>query len=124
MEFGFCTFKEVPGLAAAIRQICITEAKIKGTEVNRTEKIQALYNYLMSREFKQRVEAIIETASEMRENIDKQRRSMLTSWKKQENAVDQMTFLMTDIVSSIDGISGNALGPIRGLELGENSEAA
>lgn len=119
-----CTFKEVAGLSAAIRQICITEAGIKASEVNRTEKIQALYNYLMSREFKQRVEAIIETAAEMRENIDKQRKSMLTSWKKQENAVDQMSFLMTDIVGSIDGISGNALGPVRGLQLEEGSEAA
>jgi len=119
-----CTLKDVAGLAAAIRQICITEANIKTTEVNRTEKIQALYNYLMSSEFKQRVEAIIETAAEMRETIDKQRKSMLASWKKQENGVDQMSFLMTDIVGSIDGISGNALGPIRGLELEEGSEAA
>lgn len=119
-----CTMKDVAGLAAAIRQICITEATIKTSEVNRTEKIQALYNYLMSSEFKQRVEAIIATASEMRETIDKQRKSMLASWKKQENGVDQMSFLMTDIVGSIDGISGNALGPIRGLELEEGSEAA
>jgi len=119
-----CTLKDVAGLAAAIRQICITEANIKTTEVNRTEKIQALYNYLMSSEFKQRVEAIIETAAEMRETIDKQRKSMLASWKKQENGVDQMSFLMTDIVGSIDGISGNALGTIRGLELEEGSEAA
>lgn len=88
------------------------------------EKIQAVYNYLMSREFKQRVEAIIETASELRETIDKQRKSMLASWKKHENGVDQMSFLMTDIVGSIDGISGNALRPIRGLELEEGSEAA
>lgn len=119
-----CTMKDVAGLAAAIRQICITEANIITSEVNRTEKIQALYNYLMSSEFKQRVEAIIETAMEMRETIDKQRKSMLASWKKQENAVDQMSFLMTDVVGSIDGISGNALGPIRGLELEEGSEAA
>lgn len=119
-----CTFKEVAGLASAIRQICITEANIKATEVNRTEKIQALYNYLMSSEFKQRVEAIIEAAAEMRQNIDKERRSMLAFWKKQEKAIDQMGFLVTDIVGSIDGISGNALGPIRGLQLEEGSEAA
>lgn len=119
-----CTFKEVAGLASAIRQICITEANIKATEVNRTEKIQALYNYLMSTEFKQRVEAIIEAASEMRSNIDKERRSMLAFWKKQEKAIDQMGFLVTDIVGSIDGISGNALGPIRGLQLEQGSEAA
>lgn len=119
-----CTFKEVTGLASAIRQICITEANIKASEVNRTEKIQVLYNYLMSTEFKQRVEAIIEAAAEMRNNIDRERRSMLTFWKKQEKAIDQMGFLVTDIVGSIDGISGNALGPIRGLELEEGSEAA
>lgn len=119
-----CTFKEVAGLASAIRQICITEANIKATEVNRAEKIQALYNYLMSSEFKQRVEAIIEAAAEMRQNIDKERRSMLTFWKKQEKAIDQMGFLVTDIVGSIDGISGNALGTIRGLQLEEGCEAA
>ena len=41
----------------------------------------------------------------MRANIDKQRKSMPASWKKQENGVDQMSLLMTDIVGSIDGIS-------------------
>lgn len=119
-----CTIKEVAGLAAAIRQICITEANIKATEVNRTEKIEALYNYLMSSEFKQRIEAIIESSTEMRLNIDKERKSMLAFWKKQEKAIDQMGFLVTDIVGSIDGISGNALGAIKGLELDESSEAA
>lgn len=119
-----CTLKEVAGLAAAIRQICITEANIKATEINRAEKIQALYNYLMSSEFKQRIEAIIEASAEMRQNIDKERRSMLVFWKKQEKAIDQMGFLVTDIVGSIDGISGNALGPIHGFELAENNEAA
>lgn len=112
------------GLAGAIRQICITEASIKATEFNRAEKIQALYNYLMSNEFKQRVEAIIETSAEMRQIIDKQRKSMLASWSKLDNSVDQMGFLVSDIVGSIDGISGNALGPVRGLELEEGSEAA
>ena len=119
-----CTFKEVAGLAGAIRQICITEANIKATEFNRAEKIQALYNYLMSNEFKQRVEAIIETSAEMRQIIDKQRKSMLASWSKLNNSVDQMRFLVSDIVGSIDGISGNALGPVRGLVLEEGSEAA
>lgn len=32
--------------------------------------------------------------------------------------------LVADIVASIDGISVNALGPVRGLELEEGSEAA
>lgn len=119
-----CTYKDVAGLAAAIRQICITEANIKATEVNRAEKIQTLYNYLMSSEFKQRVETIIENVDTMRENIDKERKSMLAFWKKQEKAIEQMGYLLIDIVGSIDGISGNALGPIRGLELEQSHEAA
>jgi hypothetical protein len=119
-----CTFKEVAGLASAIRQICITETNIRSTEANRGEKIQALYNYLMSNEFKHRIEAIIQAASELHQNIDKERKSMLAFWKKQEKAIDQMGFLVSDIVGSIDGISGNALGPIRGLELEQGSEAA
>lgn len=119
-----CAYKDVAGLAAAIRQICLTEANIKATEVNRAEKIQALYNYLMSSDFKQRVEAIIENVGTMRENIDRERKSMLAFWKKQEKAIEQMGYLFIDIVGSIDGISGNALGPIRGLQLEQSDEAA
>jgi len=98
MVFGFATFKEAAGLASAIRQICISETNIKVSEVNRAEKIQALYNYLLSSEFKQRIEAIIEAASEMRQNMNKQENPSVTSLKKQEISVDQMAFLMTDIV--------------------------
>lgn len=119
-----CTFKEVAGLAAAIRQICITETTVKASEKNKDSKVHALYAYLMSREFKQRVEGIIKHASEMRSNVEKQRKNALSLCKKQENEIDQMSYLMIDIVGSIDGLSGNALGPVRGLELDESSEAA
>ncbi|MEP7198167.1 MAG: DUF2130 domain-containing protein [Saprospiraceae bacterium] len=117
-----CTFKEITGLAAAIREICIIETNIKSSEINRTEKIHALYNYLMSNEFKRGVGAILEEVSEMRENIDRERRFMMASWKKREKNIDQMGFLVADIVGSIDGISGNSLGPINGLALLETSE--
>lgn len=119
-----CTVKEVAGLTAAIRQICITEASISAAEKNRDSKVHALYDYLMSREFKQRVEGVIQAVGEMKTNVEKERKSMLAFWKKQEIQIDQMNFLMIDIVGSIDGLSGNALGPVRGLELGENDEAA
>jgi hypothetical protein len=119
-----CNFKDVAGLASAIRQFCITETSIRASETNREEKIQALYNYLMSSEFKLRIEAIIQASTELRLNIDKERKSMLTFWKKQEKAVDQMSLVVSDIVGSIDGISGNTLGPIKGLELDEPSEDA
>jgi hypothetical protein len=119
-----CTIKEVAGLTAAIRQISITEASISASEKNRESKVHALYDYLMSREFKQRVEGIIHAVSEMKSNVEKERKSMLAFWKKQEIQIDQMNFLMIDIVGSIDGLSGNSLGPVRGLELGESNEAA
>jgi hypothetical protein len=77
----------------------------------------------MSNEFKHRIEAIIQAAGELHHNIDKERKSMLAFWKKQEKAIDQMGFLVSDIVESIDGISRNSLGPIRGLELEQGSEA-
>lgn len=119
-----CSFREVVGLTAAIRQICVTETTINAAVKNRDSKVHALYDYLMSREFKQRVEAIIQAVSEMKENVEKERKSMLAFWKKQEMQIDQMNFLMIDVIGSIDGLSGNALGPVRGLELGEGSEAA
>ncbi|WP_420583104.1 DUF2130 domain-containing protein [Reichenbachiella sp.] len=119
-----CTFKEVIGLTAAIRQVCITETTIKASEENKEGKVHALYNYLMSHEFKQRVEGIIQGASNMKTNVEKERKSMLAFWKKQEVQIDQMNFMMLDVIGSIDGLSGNALGPINGLELGDGSEAA
>jgi hypothetical protein len=119
-----CTFKEIAGLVAAIRQICITETSIKATEKDKESKVHALYNYLMSREFKQRVEGILQHVSTMKENVEKHRKSVLSVCRKQEIEIDQMNFLMIDIIGSIDGLSGNALGQVRGLELDQGSEAA
>jgi hypothetical protein len=119
-----CTFKEVGGLTAAIRQICITEAKIKDSEKNKDSKVHALYSYLISREFKQRVEGLIKSVDNMKSNVDKERKSMLAFWKKQEIEIDQMNILMMDVVGSIDGLSGNALGPINGLVLNEKNQTS
>ena len=60
----------------------------------------------------------------MRKNIVKERKSMLAFSKVQEKFIEQMGYRLIGIVGSIDAISGNALGPIRGLKLAQVSELA
>lgn len=119
-----CSFREAVALIAAVRHICITEHSIRQSEHNRDSKVHALYTYLTSREFKQRVEGIIQATTSMKANVDKERKKMLAFWKSQEVEIDHMTFLITDVVGSIEGLSGNTLGPVKGLSLLDTEDAA
>ena len=81
--------------------------------------MELLYTYLTSVDFKHRVEAIVEGFSEMKSEMDKEKRAMERIWKEREKQLEKVIHNTIDMYGSIKGIAGNAIGTIKALELGE-----
>jgi len=79
--------------------------------------MQVLYDYLISNEFKQQMEAIVNGYVNMRNQIDTEKRSMKRQWKEREKQLDMIIDGATDMYGSIKGIAGNAIQNISALEL-------
>ena len=71
-------------LALALRVVLIQVARERETQVGKKEKMEIAYNYLTGQEFRNRVEAIVESFTAMKVDLEAERRAMLKIWAKRE----------------------------------------
>ena len=101
-----CSFKELGGLASALRSAIIRIAETRKSEENKGEKMQMLYNYLTGLEFRQQIESIVEGFVSMKNSISKERIQMEKLWKEREKQLDKVLLNTSGMYGSIKGIAG------------------
>ena len=84
---------------------------------NKHEKSAILYNYLTSTEFRFQFEAIVNAFVTMQTDLEAEKRAISKLWKKREKEIMNVISSTTDMYGSIQGISGNAIQPVKILEL-------
>jgi hypothetical protein len=111
-----CNFKELFGMASALRNAIITIAETKKSEENKGEKMQMLYNYLTGLEFRQQIEAIVEGFISIKNSISKERIQMEKIWKEREKQLDKVLLSTSGMYGSVKGIAGASVKDIPLLE--------
>ncbi len=114
-----CNFSNVKNLTFILREMIIREHSIRASEENKGDKMELLYKYLTSDEFGNRVEAIVESFSGLKSDIEKEKRSMNAIWKEREKKLEKVITNTIDMYGSIKGIGGNAIAPVQSLSLPE-----
>lgn len=112
-----CTFEEFKGLSIALREGCIKVANTLASQENKGDKMDMLYNYLTSKEFKMQIEAIVEGFTSLKEGIDVEKRAMLKIWKQREKQLEKVLLSTTGFYGAIKGIAGNAIPTVDYFEL-------
>lgn len=112
-----CKFEEFKGLCAVLRQSIIQISTSISSQENKGEKMQMLYDYLTGNTFRLQVEAIVEGFSQMKSDLESEKRAMQNIWKKREKQIEKVTINTIDMHSSIKGIAGNAIQSVKALEL-------
>ena len=117
-----CNYHEIEGLSFVLREMILKTFSVKSSQVNKGDKMELLYHYLTSDEFRQCVEAIVEGFSGLKSEIDREKRVMLKIWKEREKQIEKVIDNTINMYGSIKGIAGNAIGTVKALELPEYSE--
>ncbi len=112
-----CNYQEVNGLVFVLRQILVRSQMVRSSEENKADKMSLLYNFLTGSQFRQQIEAIVEGFSNLRTELDREKRAMQRIWKEREMQIEKVIGNTIDMYGSIRGIAGNAVAPIRQLEL-------
>ncbi len=113
-----CSFHEVIALTTALRHTIIRIAETKKGEENKGEKMQLLYSYLTGNEFRQQIEAIVESFLSLKNSITKERVQMEKIWKEREKQLERVLLSTSGLYGSIKGIAGASIGNIPLLEDG------
>ncbi|NLK66918.1 MAG: DUF2130 domain-containing protein [Campylobacteraceae bacterium] len=112
-----CSFEEFKGLCAVLRQGLIDLAYVNKANQNRGSKMDLLYNYLTSNEFKMQVLAIVDSFTAMQQNLIREQNSMKRIWKEREKLIEKARDSAIEMHSSIKTIAGNEIEAIEILEL-------
>lgn len=112
-----CGFHEVKSLAFILREMLIKMQTVKSTEENKGSKMELLYSYFTSTEFKQNIKRIVENYEAMTLQLDREKRAMQKLWKEREKQIWGVQENIASLFGSIKGIAGNELDTIDVLEL-------
>jgi hypothetical protein len=115
-----CSFEEFKGLCGVLRQSVIQLSNAIASQENKGDKMVMLYNYLTSNEFRLQIEAIVEGFIQMQQDLEAEKRALQSVWKKREKQIQKVLMNTNDMYSSIKGIAGAAIQPVKQLDLPEN----
>ncbi|HXF99669.1 MAG TPA: DUF2130 domain-containing protein [Bacteroidota bacterium] len=110
-------FAAVEGLALALRSGLVEVARTRASIQGKGEKMELVYNYLAGQEFRQRIEALVESYVTMKEDLDAEKRAMEKLWAKREQQLQRGVKSLAGLYGDLQGIIGSALQPVTKLEL-------
>ena len=98
----------------------LSRQKRMGESGNETRDI--LYRYLMSTQFRQRVETVAEGIIRMKNDIEAEKRAMERQWAKRTKEIEKAMTNMSGMFGDLQGIIGPTLSNVKTLSLPENDE--
>lgn len=117
-------FESAMGLGTVLRMGLMQVAHARAALAGKNDKMELLYNYFSGPEFKQRVEAILESFNTMKDDLDTEKTAMTKIWAKREKQIQTVIHSTAGLHGDLQGIIGTALPSIAPLELpagGENN---
>lgn len=105
----------VVAVALALRHLLIevTTARVSGE--NRQTKMEVIYQYLTGPRFRHRIQAIVERVTDMHDDLDRERKTMVRLWAKREEQIRQVVESTAGMYGDLQGIAGRTIQEIEGL---------
>jgi len=101
-----CSYAEVASVAAVLRNaiMCVSDAKT--SQENKGEKMQMLYDYMASNEFRQKWDSIVETYMSMQAQLSDEKVRTYKYWGQREKQLDVILKNATGFIEDVNIIGG------------------
>ncbi len=104
-------------VALMLRESLVELARTRIASEGRQTKQERLYAYLTGSHFRQRLEAIAEAFSTMRDELEQEKRVLTKQWAKREKQIEQIMLATTGMCGDMQGIAGQTMQGIEGFDL-------
>lgn len=106
-------------LAIALRQSLLEVQKARAASEGVKGKAELTYEYLTGPRFKQRVSAIVEHFTVMKQDLDKERRAIAKMWAKREQQIAAVIDSTAGMYGDLEAIAGQKLQEIEAFDLAQ-----
>ena len=113
-------------LAIALRHYLIEVSNSRQAAAGQQTKTAMVYQYLTGPQFRRRIEVIVEAFTDMRSDLDRERKATVRAWAKREEQLKIVLDSSAGLYGDVQGIAGRALPEIESigfLALGDMSGA-
>jgi hypothetical protein len=108
-------FNYIIPLASLLRKGLVELSAVRQSKVGQQTKTEMMYSYLTSNEFRLRVEAVVESISNLKEDLDTEKKAILKQWAKREKEINKAIEAIVGMYGDMQGIAGKSLPEIKGL---------
>lgn len=115
-----CSFNDFKGLVLVLRESLIKINDAYSSQTNKGEKMQMLYDYLTSTEFRLQVGAIIEGFTDLQNGYIQEKRAMERIWKQREKQLEKVLLNTNHFIGSIKGIAGSSIPDLKQIGSADN----
>jgi hypothetical protein len=113
-----CSLSVWFAVATMLRQQVINLAFARVSAEGRDQKMDVVYRYLTGPEFRERVNAIIQTFVGMQDQLGKEKRALMKHWSRREKQIQTVLNGLSGMYGDLQGIIGTASLPeIETLEI-------
>ncbi|HWE02242.1 MAG TPA: DUF2130 domain-containing protein [Tepidisphaeraceae bacterium] len=125
---GVDTFDQVDGIwvthprnvipvAMCLRNMLMEVQSARQASEGQQTKMELIYQYLTGAKFRLRVQAIVESFSNMSDDLQKEKRAITKQWEKRQRQIDMMMEATAGMYGELQGIAGKSLQEIQGLDM-------
>lgn len=116
---GVLVIKEefISGIAEILRRSLINISHQKLTEEQKDQKMSALYGYMTSKEFIQKIVGIVDAHKQIQEILDRERSAHEKIWSQRSKLQLQIVQQAAQLYGDVSGLLMGALPHVDGLEL-------
>jgi hypothetical protein len=104
-------------LAIALRESLINLAGSRQVQEGQQTKMELVYKYLTGPQFRHRIDAIVERFTDMRDDLDRERKTMTRLWAKREEQLRGVLDSTAGLYGDLQGIAGRAMQEIESLDV-------
>jgi len=118
-NFGFVDdvwitdYSSITGLATSLRINLIELTRERVISTGKNEKMELLYTYVNSPEFRQKVQGVADAITSMHDDLIKEKRAMEKIWAKREKQIQGVFINTARMVGDMEGIMGKSLEEIK-----------
>jgi hypothetical protein len=104
-------------LAFALRQTLLETARAQAAAKGSESKKELLYSYLTSKDFRQRIAAIVEAYMGMRKDLEAEKLALSRLWAKREKQLNGLMVQTAGVYGDVQGIVGKSMPEVEGLNV-------
>lgn len=96
-------------LVEALRSSLLEVQRQKAISSGREKHLEAVYDYVCSIQFMQRIKAVVAHQQEMKKELDKERNALTRIWNKREKQISGITEQMVSMVGELQGLADDGM---------------